>query len=124
MLNKHKLYSVALVSVAIILGLISIAGAAPQLTPEITWSNPANIVYGTALSSTQLNASASDSVSRATVLGTFVYNPTSGTVLSAGTHTLNTTFKSTDSTNLYYNICECFNQCSKDLNPESRTCKC
>ena len=51
----------------------------------ITWSNPADITYGTALSNTQLNASSS-------VPGTFTYTPVSGTVLSAGTHTLNVDF--------------------------------
>ena len=30
-----------------------------QVTPVITWSNPASITYGTALSATQLNATAS-----------------------------------------------------------------
>ncbi|HEU4523173.1 MAG TPA: hypothetical protein VFT12_14285, partial [Thermoanaerobaculia bacterium] len=46
-------------------------------TPVVTWSNPANIVYGTPLSGTQLNATAS-------VPGTFVYSPPAGTILSAG----------------------------------------
>ena len=64
-----------------------------QATPTITWSNPANLVYGTPLSSTQLDATAS-------VNGTFVYNPQLGTVLSAGQQqTLNTTFTPTDSVN-------------------------
>jgi hypothetical protein len=45
--------------------------------PIIIWSNPADIVYGTALSGTQLNATAS-------VAGTFVYTPPAGTVLNAG----------------------------------------
>jgi|GEM_PF-4385775 hypothetical protein len=99
MINKRKLYSVALVSTAIILGLISIAGAASQLTPEITWSNPANIVYGTPLNSNQLNASASDSVSRAPVPGIYIYTPSLGTVLSVGTHTLQADFTPNDITN-------------------------
>ena len=30
-----------------------------KATPVITWSNPADIIYGTALNSTQLNATAS-----------------------------------------------------------------
>jgi len=47
-----------------------------RTTPSITWANPADIVYGTALSATQLNASAN-------VSGTFAYNPASGTVLNA-----------------------------------------
>ena len=48
-----------------------------KATPTITWNNPADIVYGTALSSTQLNATAD-------VPGTFSYNPSSGTLLNAG----------------------------------------
>ena len=95
MINKQRLQYIALVSVAIILGLRSIAGAAQfayitnlgsnnvsvidtatktvastvnvgdspiavgqfigKTAPTITWSKPANIVYGTPLSSTQLN---------------------------------------------------------------------
>ena len=63
-----------------------------KATPTVTWSNPAAIIYGTALSETQLNASAS-------VPGSFVYNPVSGTILGAGTQTLQTTFTPADSTN-------------------------
>jgi hypothetical protein len=62
-----------------------------QLTPTITWSTPASITYGTPLSSTQLDATAS-------VPGTFVYSPAAGTVLGAGTQTLNVTFTPTDTT--------------------------
>lgn len=61
------------------------------VTSTITWSAPAAITYGTALSSTQLNATAN-------YAGTFTYSPASGTVLSAGTHTLNATFTPSDST--------------------------
>ena len=39
-----------------------------KATPVITWANPADIAYGTALSATQLNATASTP-------GTFVYTP-------------------------------------------------
>ena len=46
-----------------------------QATPTITWSNPADITYGTALSGTQLDATAN-------VPGTFAYTPASGTVLT------------------------------------------
>ena len=60
--------------------------------PVISWSSPANITYGTALNSTQLNAKAS-------VLGTFVYSPPSGTVLSAGTHSLHVDFTPDDTAN-------------------------
>ena len=48
-----------------------------KTTPVITWGSPADIVYGTALSGTQLNATAS-------VPGTFDYTPATGTVLKAG----------------------------------------
>ena len=63
-----------------------------KATPVITWANPAAITYGTALSATQLNATAD-------VPGTFAYNPATGAVLNAGTQTLNVTFTPTDTTN-------------------------
>ena len=63
------------------------------IAPIITWSNPADITYGTRLSSTQLDATAN-------VLGSFSYTPTAGTVLSIGQNQpLNVTFTPTDSTN-------------------------
>jgi hypothetical protein len=49
-----------------------------KATLQITWNNPQAIDYGTALSSTQLNAEAN-------VLGSFAYNPLAGTVLLCGT---------------------------------------
>ena len=60
-----------------------------KTTPTITWPTPSPITYGTALSSTQLNATAS-------VAGTFTYAPSSGTVLNAGTQTLTANFTPTD----------------------------
>ncbi|WP_321417777.1 PKD domain-containing protein [uncultured Methanomethylovorans sp.] len=60
--------------------------------PEITWTNPANIVYGTALTPTQLNALSS-------VPGTLVYNPLQGTILDVGQHTLYVDFAPTDTAN-------------------------
>ena len=48
-----------------------------KATSTITWSNPPNIVYGTPLSSTQLDAAAN-------VAGTFAYTPALGTVLKGG----------------------------------------
>src|SRR6185436_5810399 len=64
-----------------------------KATPVITWANPADIVYGTALSATQLNATT-------TIPGTFVYTPPATTVLSAGAaQTLATTFTPTDTAN-------------------------
>jgi len=62
-----------------------------QATPKITWTKPAAITYGTSLSSTQLNATAS-------VPGTFVYTPAAGTVLASGTHTLSVLYTPTDTT--------------------------
>src|SRR5262249_27730834 len=62
---------------------------APQ-TPAITWPPPADIVYGTALGAAQLNATTS-------VTGTFVYTPSAGTVLGAGSgQTLSVTFTPAD----------------------------
>src|SRR6266403_295355 len=55
----------------------------------ITWNPPAPIEYGTALSATQLDATAS-------VPGTFAYMPPAGTVLQAGPQTLAVTFTPTD----------------------------
>jgi PKD repeat protein len=60
-----------------------------KATPVITWSNPADIKYGTALSSAQLNAIAS-------VPGSFIYTPSAGTILSAGTQTLHVDFTPND----------------------------
>ena len=69
-------------------------GAAPtKTTPTITWPTPAPIAQGTPLGATQLNATAS-------VAGSFVYSPTAGTVLAAGTFTLRVTFTPAD-TSLY-----------------------
>ena len=48
-----------------------------KATPVITWNDPADIVYGTPLSVTQLNAEAD-------VAGTFTYTPASGTILDVG----------------------------------------
>jgi len=61
--------------------------------PPIGWSTPAAIVYGTALSAAQLNASSS-------VPGVFTYNPPANTVLNAGSQVLSVTFSPTD-TNTY-----------------------
>src|SRR3954453_14133609 len=61
-----------------------------KATAVIPGATPAEITYGTALSATQLNATA-------TVPGTFVYTPASGAILNAGTaQTLSVTFTPTD----------------------------
>jgi hypothetical protein len=74
--------------------------AAPQVTativvnkatPTLTWAAPAAITYGTPLSGVQLDATSGG------VAGSFAYAPPSGTVLSAGTHTLSVTFTPSDS---------------------------
>jgi C1A family cysteine protease len=78
------------------LATINILTTTPQnTTPTITWSNPTDIVYGTPLSSTQLDATA-------TVPGTFAYIPSAGTVLNVGTQMLNVLFIPTDL--VHYNI--------------------
>lgn len=58
--------------------------------PTITWPAPAAIIYGTALSSTQLNATAN-------YPGTFTYSPAAGTVLGAGSQKLSASFTPSDS---------------------------
>ena len=60
-------------------------------TPKITWARPAAITYGTALTGTQLNATAP-------VPGNIVYSPAAGTMLTGGPQTLSVTFTPTDTT--------------------------
>jgi hypothetical protein len=71
-----------------------VIGSAEKTTPTINWSNPSAITYGTKLSETQLNATAS--VAGTLVAGTLAYNPPLGTVLDAGTRTLSVFFTPTD----------------------------
>jgi subtilase family serine protease len=59
-----------------------------MITPTVTWA-PAAIVYGTALSAAQLNATT-------TAAGTFTYATTAGTVLNAGTNSLSVVFTPLD----------------------------
>ena len=71
-----------------------------KATPTINWTNPANIIYGTALSGTQLSATATNPNDSSSVAGNFNYNPASGVVLNAGNaQTLSTTFTPTDTAN-------------------------
>ena len=73
-----------------------------QATPTISWSNPANIVFGTALSGSQLDATSSWTVGGVSgnVAGTFTYTPAAGTVLGAGNNqTLSVSFTPTDMAN-------------------------
>jgi hypothetical protein len=70
---------------------IAVSGTGTPAPAVLTWATPAAITYGTALSATQLDATAN-------VAGTFVYSPAAGTVLGAGSHTLSVTFTPTNST--------------------------
>ncbi|HEY0784835.1 MAG TPA: FG-GAP-like repeat-containing protein, partial [Acidobacteriaceae bacterium] len=63
-----------------------------QATPAVSWTpNPSTIVFGTALSGAQLDATSP-------VAGTFAYTPAAGTALHAGTQTLTAVFTPTDTT--------------------------
>jgi N-acetylneuraminic acid mutarotase len=63
-----------------------------QATPPVTWVNPGNITYGTALGAAQLDATAS-------VPGTFAYSPGTLTILPVGqAEPLSVIFYPTDST--------------------------
>jgi hypothetical protein len=64
-------------------------GAQTPNVPVISWTAPGAITYGTALSGTQLSATAN-------VPGTFVYTPAAGAVLTAGQQTLSVLFTPTD----------------------------
>lgn len=66
-----------------------------QAAPTLAWTTPTSITYGTALGSTQLDATATYNGSP--VAGTFTYTPPAGTVLQAGANqTLSATFAPTD----------------------------
>ncbi len=73
-------------------GVMTIAKA----TPAILWTTPSPITYGTALTGTQLGASAS--FNNTAVAGTFLYSPAAGDVLSVGQQTLNVSFTPADTT--------------------------
>lgn len=65
--------------------------AVARLTPSLAWNAPAPIVYGVSLSAIQLNASGN-------VPGAYVYNPPTGTTLTAGGgQSLSVSFFPTDS---------------------------
>jgi hypothetical protein len=62
-----------------------------QQRPQINWPTPAPIVYGMALSATQLDASSPEA-------GSFTYSPAAGTVLGVGQQTLTATLMPADTT--------------------------
>lgn len=68
-------------------------GSTNKGTPLITWPKPTSIGFGTALGNGQLNATAN-------VPGTFLYSPSSGTVLPVGNaQTLSASFTPSDLVN-------------------------
>jgi VCBS repeat-containing protein len=66
--------------------------AITKVVPVITWATPASIPYYTALSATQLNATAN-------MAGNFTYTPALGTVLEVGSRSLQAVFTPTDTVN-------------------------
>ncbi|MCK5028984.1 MAG: choice-of-anchor D domain-containing protein, partial [Bacteroidales bacterium] len=71
----------------------AITGTGIKGDPVISWSDPADITYGTALSETQLNALTE-------ITGSFVYTPDIGTILEVGAdQSLEAEFTPTDETN-------------------------
>jgi hypothetical protein len=73
--------------------------------PQLTWTNPANIVYGTRLSGAQLDATAASPTNlTGTLAGTLTYAPPIGTALYASNNqTLSVTFTPADQVN-YTNV--------------------
>ncbi len=70
----------------------------------VEWEAAANIIYGTALSSNQLNAKAyyiekveGEEDKKTPVQGTYTYTPNMGEILAVGTHELNADFKPSSS---------------------------
>ena len=75
------------------------SGITTPQTPTIVWSAPAAVTVGTALSTTQLNATAVVPGTSTAVAGTFTYSPAAGTVLNTvGTQSLSVSFAPADPT--------------------------
>jgi hypothetical protein len=90
--------------------------AGGAVAPIISWPTPAAISYGTALSSTQLDASATSQGT--TVAGTFVYAPIAGTIPGAGSQNLVVAFTPsnlTDYTTADANVTLVVNQASQAI---------
>jgi phospholipase C/sugar lactone lactonase YvrE len=82
-----------------------------QATPVITWPTPATIVYGTPLSTQQLDATAP-------IAGAFVYSPKAGTVPNAGSQTLSVRFTPSSNSNYTaanYSVTILVNQASQTI---------
>jgi hypothetical protein len=78
-----------IVELGVVCFVLAGCGGGSKSVPQINWTNPSPISYGTPLSTTQLDATTS-------VPGSFDYSPSLGTVLSAGSQTLSVTFTPTD----------------------------
>jgi hypothetical protein len=83
-----KLLLRAVLALACALGLNTISQA-QTMTPTITWGPINAVTLGTALTPTQLNATAS-------VSGTFIYSPAAGSVLPVGLGIISVTFIPSD----------------------------
>jgi len=80
MKKKNKVWIYSLIAMGLIVILLNNCKKDDPSTkkiPVITWANPVDIVYGTSLSATQLNATVD-------VGGIFVYTPATGTKLDVG----------------------------------------
>lgn len=78
-------------AVSIVLLCLALPRAEAKTAPTITWATPSPISAGTALGSTQLNATAN-------VPGNFSYTPAAGAIPAAGTDALSVIFTPTDTT--------------------------
>jgi len=67
-------------------GLMVYNPTVTKVDPQITWAKPADVVTGSALSATQLNATSN-------IAGTFTYTPASGAITTEGINPLSVTFK-------------------------------
>ena len=78
----------------------SAAAIAANIMPTIEWQNPADIVYGTPISGTQLDATASNPATGYNVPGQFTYTVAPGTVPNAGINQeIDVTFTPTNTNN-------------------------
>jgi hypothetical protein len=66
-----------------------------QATPTLTWPTPSNLVAGSALTATQLDATAAG-YDGATLPGSFTYTPPAGTTVNGGSQTLSVLFTPND----------------------------
>ncbi len=88
-ITKSIILSVFGIAFASSFAIANAQSASPSVTTSVTWNTPQSITYGTALSSTQLNATAN-------VPGRFTYTPAAGTILQAGNQTLSVRFDPSD----------------------------